>query len=265
MTEAPSKPLADVQNSEDVRNVRIDKVGVKNIQYPVVVKDHTHGQQSTVATVNMYVDLPARFKGTHMSRFLEVLGEYDGAISIERVPEILSRMRDRLDADTAHFVMEFPYFLEKVAPVTGKKGMMGYTCAFDACSGGKEDFVVRVEVPITTLCPCSKEIAEYGAHNQRGLVKLSVRFSDLIWLEELIALVEDSGSCALYPVLKRPDEKWVTEKAYENPRFVEDVSREVVVRLREDPRVTWFSVEVENFESIHAHNAYAAIEGPIER
>ena len=202
--ESGSKPLADIQNSEDLRDVKIDKVGVKNIQYPVVVKDRAHGTQSTVATVNMYVDLPAHFKGTHMSRFLEVLGEYDPAISIERVPEILDRMRERLNADTAHFVMEFPYFLEKVAPVTGKKGMMGYTCVFDACSGSRDDFVVRVEVPITTLCPCSKEIAEYGAHNQRGLVKLNVRFSELIWLEELIELVEDSGSCALFPGSQTP-------------------------------------------------------------
>lgn len=258
--------LADIQNSEDLRDVKIDKVGVKNIEYPIVVKDRAHGTQSTVGRINMYVDLPAHFKGTHMSRFLEVLGEYgESAISIESVPEILDRMRERLDADTAHFAMEFPYFLERVAPVTGKKAMMGYTCVFDACSGGTDDFVVRVEVPVTTLCPCSKEIADYGAHNQRGLVKLNVRFHELIWLEELIELVEASGSCALYPVLKRPDEKWVTEKAYDNPRFVEDVSREVVVRLREDKRVRWFSVEVENYESIHAHNAYASIEAWIEQ
>ena len=187
---------------------------------------------------------------------MEVLCADEGPISIEHVPSILEKMRERLNADTAHFELEFPYFMEKLAPVTGKRGVMGYTCAFEACSGGHEDFVIRVEVPVTTLCPCSKEIAEYGAHNQRGLVKLSVRFKEeTIWLEELIELIEDSGSCALYPVLKRPDEKWVTEKAYDNPRFVEDLSREVVVRLRKDKRVRWFSVEVENFESIPAHNS----------
>ena len=208
----------------------------------------------------MYVDLPAHFKGTHMSRFLEVLGAHEGPISADVIPEVLETIRERLSADTAHFEVTFPYFMERRAPVTNKPGLMGYTCSFEACSGHHKDFILRVEVPVTTLCPCSKEISAYGAHNQRGLVKLSVRFKETIWLEELIELVEDSASCQLFPVLKRPDEKWVTEKAYDNPRFVEDVSREVVVRLREDKRVTWYSVEVENYESIHAHNAYASIE-----
>ncbi len=252
--------LADIQSSRDPREVKIDKVGVKNIEYPVVVRHRTHGTQSTVATIDMYVDLPAHFKGTHMSRFLEVLNAHEGPISAGRVPEILDAMRERLSADTAHFRMRFPYFIEKRAPDTGKRGLMGYPCTFDACAGGRTDFVLGVEVQVTPLCPCSKEISERGAHNQRGVVTLQVRFTDTIWLEELIELVEDSASCALFPVLKRPDEKWVTERAYDNPRFVEDVSREVVVRLRRDRRVRWYSVQVENHESIHAHNAYAAIE-----
>ncbi|MEM8963058.1 MAG: GTP cyclohydrolase FolE2 [Acidobacteriota bacterium] len=265
-TGQPTTELADIQNSTDVRDVRIDKVGVKNIEYPIVVKDRDHGEQHTVARVNMYVDLPAHFKGTHMSRFLEVLNAHEGPVSAAEIPKILDEMRTRLDAQTAHFELEFPYFLERAAPVTGGKGKMVYTCAFEACAGACDDFIIRVEVPVTTLCPCSKEISARGAHNQRGLVKLSVRFdrSQTVWLEELIELVEASASCQLYPVLKRPDEKFVTEKAYDNPRFVEDLSREVVVRLRRDPRLRWFSVEVENFESIHAHNAYAAIEGDLD-
>ncbi len=259
-TKVTPEPLADVQNSEDLRQIRIDKVGVSNIEYPVLVKDRARGTQSTVAKINMYVDLPAHFKGTHMSRFLEVLNAHEGPISIEEIPTILTSMRDRLDSETAHFSLDFPYFMDKLAPVTGKRGVMPYRCGFEACMGRCNDFVLSVEVPVTTLCPCSKEIAEYGAHNQRGYVRLKVRFADNVWLEELIELIEDAASCDLYPVLKRPDEKWVTEKAYDNPRFVEDMSREVVVRLQKDPRIRWFSVEVENHESIHAHNAYASIE-----
>lgn len=252
--------LADVQSSPDRREIKIDKVGVKNIEYPIVVRDRTNGTQSTIATLNMYVDLPAHFKGTHMSRFLEVLNEHDGAIGVDEIPEILEAMRSRLEAETAHFHVTFPYFVEKHAPVTGARGMMPYVCGFDACAGGCEDFVISVDVPVTTLCPCSKEISARGAHNQRGVVHLRVRFEGELWLEELIELVEASASCDLYPVLKRQDEKWVTERAYDNPRFVEDLSREVTLRLQRDPRIRWFAVEVENFESIHAHNAYASIE-----
>jgi GTP cyclohydrolase I len=208
----------------------------------------------------MYVDLPAHFKGTHMSRFLEVLNDHRAEIGVEQIPSILEAMRERLEAETAHFSVRFPFFLEKLAPVTGAKGVMPYVCEFDACAGRENDFIVAVEVPVTTLCPCSKEIAAYGAHNQRGVVRVQVRFEGTLWIEELIAWCEASASCDLYPVLKRQDEKWVTEKAYENPRFVEDLSREVVLRLKADERIRWFSVEVENFESIHAHNAFASIE-----
>ncbi|MEM8931410.1 MAG: GTP cyclohydrolase FolE2 [Acidobacteriota bacterium] len=253
-------PLADIQNSKDPRNIAIDKVGVKEIRYPIVVADRSGGPQHTVGTVNMTVDLPHHFKGTHMSRFLEVLNQYHGAISVEKIPDILDTMRDRLDAETAHFTVGFTYFIEKIAPVTGATGLMGYECTFDAARGSDNDFILGVTVPVTTLCPCSKEISANGAHNQRGNVDIRVRFNELVWIEEIIEIAEASASCALFPILKRPDEKWVTETAYDNPRFVEDLVREVTLRLQDDDRIRWFEVHVENFESIHAHNAYAYVE-----
>lgn len=252
--------MPDIQKTRDPRNIPIDKVGVKNIRYPIVVRDRSKGPQSTVGTVNMYVDLPHHFKGTHMSRFLEVLNRHHGAISVEKIPELLSEMCERLVAETAHFEVDFTYFMTKAAPVTGIEGLMGYECGFQAAAGKTEDFVLSVEVPVTTLCPCSKEISDRGAHNQRGNVHVRVRFDDLVWIEDVVELVEASASCALYPVLKRQDEKWVTETAYDNPRFVEDMVREVTLRLQADDRITWFEIHVENFESIHAHNAYAYIE-----
>lgn len=252
--------LADVQAGSDKRNVRIDKVGVKNITYPITVKDRSKEAQNTIGTVNMYVDLPHNFKGTHMSRFLEVLNEHNGGISVDRVPEILKEMRGRLEAETAHFAVTFPYFMEKKAPITGSAGMMAYNCGFEATSGKEEDFVLTVVVPIATLCPCSKEISDRGAHNQRGDVEVKVRFDGELWIEELVEVVEEAASCDLYPVLKREDEKFVTEKAFDNPRFVEDIVREVALILRKDSRIKWFHVEVENFESIHSHNAYALVE-----
>lgn len=252
--------MPDIQKTRDQRNIAIDKVGVKEIRYPIKVADRGNGPQSTVGTINMYVDLPHHFKGTHMSRFLEVLNRHHGAISVERIPDLLNEMCERLVAETAHFEVAFTYFMSKKAPVTGIAGLMGYECAFQAAAGKKEDFVLSVEVPVTTLCPCSKEISDRGAHNQRGNVSVKVRFNDLVWIEDVVEMVEDSASCALYPVLKRQDEKWVTEKAYDNPRFVEDMVREVTLRLQDDQRIDWFEVQVENFESIHAHNAYAYVE-----
>lgn len=252
--------LADVQASPDQRQVDIDKVGVKNIRYPIVVKDRAKEAQNTVGLVSMFVDLPHHFKGTHMSRFLEILNENNGLISVERLPHLLQTMRERLDAETAHFSVAFPYFMKKEAPVTGAVGVMSYECAFEASMGAVSDFVLSVEVPVTTLCPCSKEISDQGAHNQRSMVTVRVRFDGELWIEELVETVERSASCDLYPILKREDEKFVTEKAYENPRFVEDLVREVALYLRKDARIKWFQVEVENFESIHAHNAFAFIE-----
>jgi len=259
-TPAESADLADVQGGTDDRNVKIDKVGVKNIRYPIVVRDRAKKFQHTVGTVNMYVDLPHQFKGTHMSRFLEVLNEHNGLISVDRVPEILESIRQRLDAQTAHFEVTFPYFVTREAPVTGASGMMALECGFDASAGAVNDFVLSVKVNVATLCPCSKEISARGAHNQRGNVHIQVRFEGELWIEEIAEVAEESGSCALYPVLKREDEKFVTEKAFDNPRFVEDVVREASLRLRQDPRVRWFQIQVENFESIHDHNAYAFVE-----
>ena len=255
-----SEGLADVQASSDERNIRIDKVGVKDIRYPITVKDRSNEAQHTVGTISMYVDLPHHFKGTHMSRFLEVLNDHRGGISVEGLPGILREIRERLEAETAYFMVTFSYFMEKKAPVTGAPGMMVYDCGFEASLGESSDFVLSVGVPIATLCPCSKEISDRGAHNQRGNVNVKVRFEGELWIEELVELVEEAASCDLYPVLKREDEKFVTEKAFDNPRFVEDMVREVALRLRKENRIKWISVEVENFESIHAHNAYAFIE-----
>tara|TARA_A100001037_G_scaffold110751_1_gene101000 strand:+ start:2989 stop:3795 length:807 start_codon:yes stop_codon:yes gene_type:complete len=252
--------LADVQSSSDDRNVRIDKVGVKNIDFPILVEDRDKESQNTVAQISMFVDLPHHFKGTHMSRFMEILNEHNGVIGVENISVILDRMLERLDAQTAFLNLSFPYFVHKDAPVTGSSGTMAYQCSFEASKGEVDHFSILLRVPVTTLCPCSKEISVKGAHNQRGEVTVQVKFNERIWIEELIEIAEDSASCSLFPVLKREDEKYVTEKAFDNPRFVEDLVREVALRLRKDSRIDSFRVEVENFESIHAHNAYAMIE-----
>jgi len=254
--------MIDVQNQPDSRNVEIEKVGVKNIRYPITVLDKIKGVQHTVANVNMYVNLPHRFKGTHMSRFIEILNMYKGEIAIKNFAHILQKMKKTLKAKSAHLEIEFPYFIEKQAPVTQARGLMEYICRFCGSSNerGEDDFYVGIDVPITTVCPCSKEISDQGAHNQRGTVTVNIRFKKFIWIEDIIQLVEDSSSCDVYSILKRPDEKYVTEKAYENPMFVEDVVREVAKKLSLDPNITWFSVESENFESIHNHSAYAYVE-----
>jgi len=254
--------MIDVQNQPDSRKVEIQKVGVKNIRYPITVLDKAKGVQHTVANVNMYVDLPHHFKGTHMSRFIEILNAYKGEIAIKNFAHILQEMKKTLKARSAHLEIEFPYFIEKQAPVTHASGLMEYICRFCGSSNerAEDDFYVGIDVPITTVCPCSKEISDQGAHNQRGTVTVKVRFNKFIWIEDIIQLVEDSSSCDIYSILKRPDEKYVTEKAYENPMFVEDVVREVARKLAADPNITWFSVESENFESIHNHSAYAYVE-----
>lgn len=249
--------LVDIQSSRDDRNIAIDKVGVRGIKYPIVVLDCENGHQHTIGNFTLTVDLPHHFKGTHMSRFLEVLNEHRREVSVEGIPKILKSLKERLNAERAHLEVTFPFFMEKAAPVTGKTGMMEYTCGFSAESNGAEDFVISLIVPVTTLCPCSKEISARGAHNQRGYVSVKVRTEGMVWLEEIIELVEKSASCALFPVLKRPDEKWVTEQAYDNPRFVEDMVREVALKFDADSRIVSYEIEVENHESIHAHNAYA--------
>ncbi len=254
--------MKDVQNQKDHRRIDIQKVGVKNVQYPIVVLDKKNRTQSTVATINLYADLPHDFKGTHMSRFIEVVNQYYVDVSMNNFLSMLDKIRHLLDARRAYGEVFFPYFIEKQAPVTHATGLMEYICRFCGSSdeGGEEDYYVGIDVPITTVCPCSKEISDQGAHNQRGTVTVSVRFKKFIWIEDIIQLVEGSSSCDVYSILKRPDEKFVTEKAYENPMFVEDVVREVANKLAADPNITWFSVESENFESIHNHSAYAYVE-----
>ncbi len=254
--------LLDIQNSKDCRNINIDKVGVKDIRYPITVMSKSHGIQQTVGSFNMYVNLPREFKGTHMSRFIEIINEYHGEIDVRKFKSLLEEMRDRLQAQSAHIEVSFPYFIEKYSPVTRTPGLMEYGCRIMGSLNKEKgyDLVLEVHVPITTVCPCSREISEYGAHNQRGTVSLRVRFNRFIWIEDLIRIVEECASCEVYSVLKRPDEKYVTEKAYDNPRFVEDVVRDVACRLKNDENITWFAVEVENFESIHNHSAYAFIE-----
>jgi len=253
--------MKDVQSLPDHRNIAIDKVGVKNIRHPVTVLDRANGTQQTVANINMYVDLPHLYKGTHMSRFIEVLSEHSNNINLRNIPGILEEMKKRLDAACAHIEVEFPYFIKKAAPVSAALGLMEYNVAFrGSINGDGLDLVVEMRVPVTTLCPCSREISEHGAHNQRGVVNLAVRFKRFFWIEDLIQLVEESASSEVFSLLKREDEKYVTEHAYEHPMFVEDVVREVARKLEEDPNIVWFSVDSENFESIHNHSAYAFIE-----
>lgn len=253
--------LKDTQSEVDYRRIAIDRVGVKNVRYPIELLDKAHDTQSTIATVTLTVDLPHHHKGTHMSRFIEVLNEHGRVIHVDRIRTIAQGLLERLDAQQAHVDFEFPFFLEKKAPVTGSVGLMDYTVRFSATLQQKEfDLMLVVIVPVTTLCPCSKAISSAGAHNQRGQVTYAVRCRQPIWIEDLIRLVESCASSELYSVLKRPDEKAVTERAYDNPVFVEDLVRNIAARSNLEPNITWYRVEAENFESIHNHNAYALIE-----
>jgi GTP cyclohydrolase I len=254
--------MIDIQNMRDSRNIDIDRVGIKNIKYPITVRDRDNGHQHTIADVNMYVDLPHQFKGTHMSRFVEALNLYHGKIDITRFDEMLKHIKQKLNAGSAHLEFHFPYFINKKAPVTGSEGMIDYRCSFMGAINGDDmiDLITGIEVPITTLCPCSREISDLGAHNQRSIVRLSYRAEEFVWLEEIIDIVESCSSCEIYSLLKREDEKYITEKAYNNPAFVEDVVRSITAKLSLDDRIGWFEVESENFESIHNHSAYAYIE-----
>jgi GTP cyclohydrolase I len=254
-------PMKDTQNERDHRRIAIDRVGVKNLRYPIQIRDKAHATQSTIANVTLTVDLPHHYKGTHMSRFIEVLNEHGPVLHVDNIKTILTNLLTKLHSQQAHVDFEFPFFLEKKAPVTGAVGLMDYTIKFSATLNKDEfDFVITTVVPVTTLCPCSKAISEYGAHNQRGQVTYAVRFKKPIWIEDLIHLVESCASSELYSLLKRPDEKAVTERAYENPVFVEDLVRNIALRSNHEPNITWYRVEAENFESIHNHNAYALIE-----
>jgi GTP cyclohydrolase IB len=253
--------MKDTQNQRDYRNITIDKVGIKNLRYPITVLDRRNGRQDTVATINMYVDLPHEYKGTHMSRFVEILNVLRPEVSLKKISDALDQMKKHLNAASSHIEVTFPYFIEKKAPISSSPGLMDYTCKLTGSSGpdGKIDFVSEVIVPVSSVCPCSKEISEAGAHNQRGEVRLSIRFKKFIWIEDMIEIVEKSGSSEVYSVLKRVDEKYITEYGFSNPKFVEDIVRDIAIKLKEDDNVTWFSVSAENFESIHNHSAYAHI------
>ena len=260
MKESSNKnKLRDVQSERDDRNLPINKVGVKDISYPVVVLDRNEGEQHTVARVHMYVNLPHHFRGTHMSRFIEILNQYRKGISTRNINAILTSMKEELEAETAHFEIEFPYFITKEAPVSGERAKMEYTCRLIANSD--DDFYrLEVRVPVLSLCPCSKEISKYGAHNQRSYLSVAITAREKIWIEDIIAIAEGAGSSEIYALLKRDDEKYITEHSYENPVFVEDIVRNAAQKLKQTEGILWFSVESENLESIHNHSAYAQIE-----
>jgi GTP cyclohydrolase IB len=260
--------MQDVQSRLDTREIPIDRVGVCDLKYPIIVMDRENRQQSTTARLSLSVNLPREFKGTHMSRFIEVLNSHRGEITMRTLPTILRELKERLDAESAHIEVHFPYFLERCAPVSGARALMDYECSFTGeMNGVTSDFVLGVRIPVTSLCPCSKAISEYGAHNQRGCVTVEVRSRpcasttpELVWIEELVEYAESSASAPLYPLLKREDERHVTMQAYDKPAFVEDVVRDVAIRLQNDERIIWFKVHALNQESIHNHNAFAQIE-----
>jgi GTP cyclohydrolase I len=253
--------IADVQGRADSRRLPINKVGIKDIFHPVRVRDRTGADQHTIASFNMYVALPHDFKGTHMSRFVEVLHAHEREISVESFRQMLGEMTQRLDATSGHIEMEFPYFVLKSAPVSGVQSLMNYTARLiGEIHGGRIDAWVRVVVPVTSLCPCSRDISERGAHNQRSHITITAELAGAMTVEEQIRIADDASSCEIWTLLKRPDEKYVTERAYNNPKFVEDVVRDVALALNRDERVLAYTVEAENFESIHNHSAYALIE-----
>ena len=253
--------IPDVQGSEDRRKLAIDQVGIKAIRHPIRVAERSGDVQNTVATFNMYVGLPHQFKGTHMSRFVEILNAHEREISVETFKLMLDEMVERLEARSGHIEMTFPYFVNKAAPISKVKSLMDYEVTFvGEIDKGEKCFKMKVVVPVTSLCPCSKRISDYGAHNQRSHVTITARTRGFVWIEDLIAHAEAEASSELYGLLKRPDEKFVTERAYDNPKFVEDTVRDIAARLNEDDRIEWYAVESENFESIHNHSAYALIE-----
>ncbi|MDH5518393.1 MAG: GTP cyclohydrolase FolE2 [Gammaproteobacteria bacterium] len=256
-----SKDIPDVQNSADKRKIAINKVGIKDIRHPAQVKDRSGQIQHTIANFNMTVNLPHNFKGTHMSRFVEILNSHEREITVQSFNEMLAETTERLDAEEAHIEMTFPYFVNKTAPASGVQSLLDYEVSFiGKRKKGVNNIHVKVVVPVTSLCPCSKKISDYGAHNQRSHVTVNVRTNGFVWIEDIIDIVEKQASCELYGLLKRPDEKIVTERAYDNPKFVEDMVRDIAASLNEDDRITSYILESENFESIHNHSAYALIE-----
>jgi GTP cyclohydrolase I len=261
MNDVRALAIPDVQSTADTRRLAIDRVGIKGIRHPARVRDKSGGVQHTVAQFNMYVHLPHNFKGTHMSRFVEILNSHEREISVESFETILREMVERLDAECGRIEMSFPYFISKAAPVSGVESLMDYDVTFvGEIEKGRYGFTMKVVVPVTSLCPCSKGISDYGAHNQRSHVTVTARTRDFVWIEDLVRVCEEQASCELYGLLKRPDEKYVTERAYDNPKFVEDMVRDIAAVLNGDERIEAYVVESENFESIHNHSAYAVIE-----
>lgn len=261
-----NKPVTipDVQSSADTRNLAIDKVGIKDIKYPVRIKERAGGDQNTIANFNMYVNLPHNFKGTHMSRFVEILNENEHQITLQSFKEMLTEMTERLEADSGHIEMKFPYFVRKSAPVSGVKSLLDYDVTFlgDIIANGSPSITLKIVIPVMSLCPCSKKISDYGAHNQRSHVTITAKTNGFLWVEDIIDIVEQEASCELYGLLKRPDEKYVTEYAYDHPKFVEDMVRDIATKLNDENRISSYVVESENFESIHNHSAYAMIKKP---
>lgn len=251
--------LKDVQSEKDFRNIPVDKAGVRNVIYPIVVLDRKNGTQETVGKFVMSVNLPHDLRGAHMSRFLEILNRHRKKINLRNMERILDEMKEGLQAESAHLQIEFPYFIKKRSPVSKAEGYMNYNCKFIASKDNRFDFILEVDVPIHTLCPCSKEISSHSAHNQRAVSEIQVRMNTLVWIEELIEIAEECGSSPLYSIIKREDERYLTEHAYDNPRFVEDVTREIALRLERDERIKWYSIYVISYESIHTHDAYASI------
>lgn len=254
--------MKDVQSDIDHRKIPINKVGISELKYPISVMEKNGSYQHTIAVINMYVDLPHKYRGTHMSRFIEVISRHSVKLKIHELDEILKDMKKTFQCENAHLIFEFPYFLYKKSPVSGIESPMEYICKVDASLNNQQKLklIVEVNVPVHNLCPCSKEISISNAHNQRGVVKIRVESIKMIWFEELIEIAENCSSAPLYTLLKREDEKFITEKAYNNPKFVEDTARDIAIILNNDPRICWYSIEVKNFESIHNHNAYALIE-----
>lgn len=252
--------MKDIQSGFDERNETIDKVGVKNLKYPIVLQDRNTGLQSTIADIDFFVELPHYYRGTHMSRFIEVLNSFHKEDIIDNLPKLLAAVKEKLIADRAFIKLRFPYFIAKQAPVSGIESLMSYDCFFEASLADDYELRIGADVPVNTTCPCSKELSDYGAHNQRSIISVRVTYEDFVWLEDIIDYAEQVSSIQLYSLLKRSDEKYVTEQAYNNAKFVEDIVRDLAILLKKDDRITGFKVSSENMESIHNHNAYASIE-----
>lgn len=252
--------LHDVQSESDTRGIMIEQVGITGLRYPIRVLDRAAEAQSTVGTVTLSVGLPHHLKGTHMSRFMTVLERHRGEISVRTLPALLTDVKATLNAESARVELRFPYFLERTAPVSGAEALVDYQCSFlGEINGGELDFVLGAEVPVSSVCPCSRVISEQGAHNQRGRLQVQIRSSELVWITELVEIAQASGSSPVYALVTRRDLRHLTMQGYDNPKFVEDMVRDVAVRLQRDWRVTWFRVRAENVESIHNHNAFAEL------